>query len=84
MDSSVSNTMIRFTCKKECNKKDTEMCFGLECIKGQESLLEQYSQYKNTLMDVKEMIETLMETNNVYPLQVNLSKILQKIKEVSE
>ena len=35
-----------------------------------------------TLTEIKEMLQAIKETNNIYPLQNNLGKILQKISEV--
>lgn len=33
------------------------------------------------LDEIEEMVQTIMETNKIYPLQVNLGKILEIIRE---
>ena len=49
---------------------------------GKETFLEwKIKKLHQALTDIKEMLQVITETNNVYPLQNNLNKILQKISE---
>lgn len=61
----MTDKQIIFKCDVDCKRKNTEECFELDCIKGQESILKQLQakeqeceELKNELIDVKWEIES--------------------------
>ena len=65
-----------------CEQKRKRNELSIKCELRQNCHYKQKEKYKNALKEIREMLQIIMETNKVYPLQTNLDKILQKINEV--
>ena len=80
----MTDKQIIFKCDVDCIRKNTEECFELDCIKGQESILKQ-------LKRKEQECEELKKKCNIYTCGIcgnkedcnKLYKTLTEIKEIA-
>ena len=77
----MNDKQIIFKCDADCIRKNTEECFELNCIKGQESVLKQLELKEQTLKKIKEITEEDFNHTCWKTYARQLKQILQLIKE---
>ena len=55
----MTDKQIIFKCDVDCIRKNTEECFELDCIKGQESILKQLKAKEQECEELKEKLKSL-------------------------
>ena len=60
----MTDKQIIFKCGVDCIRKNTEECFELDCIKGQESILKQLQAKEQECERLKEEVSLLKEINS--------------------
>ena len=91
----MTDKQIIFKCDVDCIRKNTEECFELDCIKGQESILKQLkakeqeceefrkaNDEKNELLAKLGCPTTVIAKRKVFCLQEQLDKLKQTLSDI--
>lgn len=85
----MTDKQIIFKCDVDCIRKNTEECFELDCIKGQESILKQLQakeqeceKAKQNAQDTYDLWQALIESFNI--LQGEKIKLEQECEELKK
>lgn len=69
---------IKFKCTKDCKKKNTSECYGLDCIEGQLNVLEQLKRKEQECEKLKSQVD---EDYNYYTTELKTLRDIISNKE---
>mgnify|MGYP006362964593 CR=1 FL=1 len=67
---------IIFKCDVDCIRKNTEECFELDCIKGQESILKQLQAKEQECEELKEKVKKAELCCGIYVSHLSIRSFL--------
>lgn len=77
----MTDKQIIFKCDVDCIRKNTEECFELDCIKGQESILKQLKRKEQECENLKKQIKIIDDEIIVVEITEKQFEEYQKLKQ---